>query len=62
MYYHIMMTKKAAVLDKYAVILTEITATSFRIMGNIHPNPNNPSESLHGMAHNKNHECRLYTY
>ena len=55
------MTKKRR-LDKYAVILTEITATSFRIMGNIHPNPNHPSESLHVMAYNKNHECRLYTF
>ena len=31
-------------------------------MGNIHPNPNHLSESLHVMAHNKHHELRLYTF
>ena len=38
------------------------TVTSFRIMGNIHPNPNHLSQSLHIMAHNKHHECRPYTF
>ena len=38
------------------------TATSFQIMGNIHPNLNHPSKSLHVMAHNKYQECRLYTF
>ena len=54
--------QKAAIWDKYVVNLTEITATSFRIMGNTHPNPNHLFESLHVMAHYKHHECRPSTF
>ena len=58
--------QKTAIWDKYVMIFREITATSFRIMGNIHPNPNHlsefGSESLHVMAQNKHHELRLYTF
>ena len=36
---------KNAIWDKYAVIWTEITATSLRIMRNIYPNHNHLSES-----------------
>ena len=56
MYYHIVMTKNGD-MRQIRRDFTEITATSFRIMGNIHPNPNHPSESLHVMAHN-NHDCK----
>ena len=44
------------------MILSEITVTSFRIMGNIHPNPNHPPEPLHVMAHDEHDELRLYTF
>ena len=54
--------QKTEIWDRYAMIFTEITATSFQIMGNIHPNPNHPSESLHVMAQNKYHELRLYNF
>ena len=46
--------------DKYAAMLAEITATSLRIMGNIHLNPNHLSESPHVMTHNKLRELKLY--
>ena len=52
---------KTVIWEKYAVILTEITATSLRIMGNIHPNPNHLSESPHATTHNRHHELKLYT-
>ena len=38
-------------IGKHVDILLEITATSLGILGNIHPNPNQPSECLHVMAH-----------
>ena len=52
---------KTATWDTYTAMLTEITATSLLIMGNIHPNPSHLSESSHVMAHEKHHGLKLST-
>ena len=54
--------QKPAIWEKHAVISMKITATSLRIIGNIHPNPNHLSESPHITVHNKRHEVKLYTW
>ena len=52
---------RTATWEPSTAMLTEITATSLLIMGNIHPNPSHLSQSPHVMAHEKHYGLKLPT-